>query len=161
MPPDLVMAFTCTPDERPCVASKRFEMNWNSAIASLLYLDWFPVPRFDVTCRPSTLSWNSRTSPRSWTGVTPCALVRLPGASSASDIQLRPCDGSSVTCRGSMLDPRLEVVVSMSGACAVTVSDSATPPVAIWRLMVLVCPTRISTPSRVTVLKPERVAVIL
>jgi hypothetical protein len=26
--PDLVMAFTCTPDERPCVASNRFEMNW-------------------------------------------------------------------------------------------------------------------------------------
>ena len=34
--PDLVIALTCTPDERPCVASNRFEMNWNSAIASLL-----------------------------------------------------------------------------------------------------------------------------
>ena len=107
--PDLVMAFTCTPDERPCVASNRFEMNWNSAIASLLYRDWLPVPRFDVTCRPSTLSWNSRTSTRSCTGVAPCAFVRFPGASSASDIQLRPCDGSSVTCRGSMLLPRLDV----------------------------------------------------
>ena len=34
--PDLVIAFTCTPDDRPCVASKRLEMNWNSAIASRL-----------------------------------------------------------------------------------------------------------------------------
>ena len=34
--PDLVTAFTWTPDERPCVASKRLEMNWNSAIASSL-----------------------------------------------------------------------------------------------------------------------------
>ena len=34
--PDLVMTFTCTPCDRPCVASKRFEMNWNSAIISWL-----------------------------------------------------------------------------------------------------------------------------
>ncbi len=69
--PDLVTAFTCTPDERPWVASNRFEMNWNSAIESLLYRDWLPVPRFEVTCMPSTLSWNSRTSTRSCTGVAP------------------------------------------------------------------------------------------
>ena len=25
--PDLVIAFTCTPDDRPCVASNRFAMN--------------------------------------------------------------------------------------------------------------------------------------
>jgi hypothetical protein len=34
--PDLVIAFTCTPDDRPCVASNRLEMNWNSAIESRL-----------------------------------------------------------------------------------------------------------------------------
>ena len=34
--PDLVIMFTCTPDERPCVASNRFEMYWNSAIISWL-----------------------------------------------------------------------------------------------------------------------------
>jgi hypothetical protein len=32
----LVIAFTCTPLERPCVASKRLDRNWNSAIASRL-----------------------------------------------------------------------------------------------------------------------------
>ena len=31
---DQVIAFTWTPVDRPCVASKRFEMNWNSAIES-------------------------------------------------------------------------------------------------------------------------------
>ena len=36
--PPLVMALTWTPAERPCVASKRFETNSNSAIASRLYL---------------------------------------------------------------------------------------------------------------------------
>ena len=34
--PDLVIAFTCTPVERPIVASNRLEMNWNSAIESWL-----------------------------------------------------------------------------------------------------------------------------
>ena len=34
------MAFTCTPFERPCVASNRFEMNWNSAIESWLKRGW-------------------------------------------------------------------------------------------------------------------------
>ena len=32
----LVGAFTCTPVDRPWVASNRFEMNWNSAIESWL-----------------------------------------------------------------------------------------------------------------------------
>ena len=32
--PDRVIARTCTPDERPCVASNLFEMNWNSAMES-------------------------------------------------------------------------------------------------------------------------------
>ena len=35
--PDFVMAFTCTPVERPVVASNRLAMNWNSAIESWLY----------------------------------------------------------------------------------------------------------------------------
>ncbi len=34
--PDRVMAITCTAVERPIVASKRLEMNWNSAIESWL-----------------------------------------------------------------------------------------------------------------------------
>ena len=40
-----VIAFTWTPEERPCVASKRFEMNWNSAIESRLKRGWPPGPR--------------------------------------------------------------------------------------------------------------------
>ena len=61
--PTRVMAFTCTPDERPCVASKRFEMNWNSAIESRLKRGWPPVPSTADTCWPSMFSWNSRDSP--------------------------------------------------------------------------------------------------
>ena len=34
--PEQVIAFTCTPDERPCVASNRFDRNWNSAMESWL-----------------------------------------------------------------------------------------------------------------------------
>ena len=30
------VTFTCTPDERPCVASKRLVVSWNSAIESRL-----------------------------------------------------------------------------------------------------------------------------
>ena len=45
------MAFTCTPCERPCVASNRFEMNSNSAIASRLSRGWpNPVATSCVTC---------------------------------------------------------------------------------------------------------------
>src|SRR5438552_17115396 len=55
--PDLVTAFTCTPDERPWVASNRFEMNWNSAIASSLLRPRLPLPWVAVTCRPWTFSW--------------------------------------------------------------------------------------------------------
>ena len=57
--PDLVMTFTCAPDERPCVASNRFEMNWNSAMASRPKLGcrFAPPQQLFVTCMPSTLSW--------------------------------------------------------------------------------------------------------
>ena len=61
--PDLVTTFTCTPCERPCVASNRFEMNWNSAIISWLKGGWPPPPRLLVTCMPSRFVWYSRTSP--------------------------------------------------------------------------------------------------
>src|SRR6266699_669046 len=56
--PDLVIAFTCTPDDRPCVASNRFEMNWNSAIASRPKLGcrFEPPQQLFVTCRPSMFS---------------------------------------------------------------------------------------------------------
>ena len=113
LPPDLVIAFTCTPVDRPIVASKRLEMNWNSAIESWLYFGWPPVPMSADTCWPSMLSWNSRASPlfRSGSGVIALVeLVRLPGASSASAIQFRPFTGSSCTWRGSTLPPRLDVV---------------------------------------------------
>ena len=52
--PDLVTAFTCTPAERPCVASKRLAMNSNSAIASRLNRGSpFPTRSVGVTCCPS------------------------------------------------------------------------------------------------------------
>ena len=59
-------------------------------------------------------------------GVSATALARLPGASSVRSIQLRPLTGSSCIWRGSTLVPRLEFVVSMSGASPVTVTDSCT-----------------------------------
>src|SRR5438552_2250239 len=116
--PDLVMAFTCTPVERPWVASNWFVMNWNSAIESWLKRGWLPAPSSEPICCPSRLSWNSRVSPPFRSGSGAVALVedvRLPGASSASAIQLRPATGSSCTCFGSMLPPSFDVVVSMSG----------------------------------------------
>jgi hypothetical protein len=53
----------------------------------------------------------------------------------ASAIQLRPCTGSSCTCCGSMLPPSCDVATLMSGASPLTVTVSATPLGAIWRLM--------------------------
>ena len=86
-----MITLTCTPADRPWVASNRFEMNWNSAIESWLYRGWPPVPNSDVTCWPSTLRWNSRVSLlfRSGSGFSESSLelatgiVRLPGASIA------------------------------------------------------------------------------
>ena len=144
--PDFVIAFTCTPDDRPWVASKRFEMNWNSAIASLLYRGWLPAPMFALTCMPSTFRLNSRTSPRSCTGVAPSAFVRLPGASSASDIQLRPALGSSCICRGSIVPPIDDDCVEMRGASPVTVTVSCSVDGDICRFSVSVWPTSSSTP---------------
>jgi hypothetical protein len=152
---------TCTPVDRPCVASNRFEMNWNSAIASWLYRGWPPVPNSDVTCWPSTWKWNSRVSLLFLSGsgfsesslVPATGAVRLPGASSARLIQLRPFTGSSATWRGSMLPPSVDVVVSISGASPLTVSVSATPAGDICRLRTPVCPTSNST-ARAMELKP-------
>ncbi len=93
--PERVMAFTCTPDERPCVASNRFEMNWNSRDRVAAEPRLAAGAELLVTCWPSMFSWNSRTSPRSCTGTLPIAVVRLPGAISASDVQSRPWTGSS------------------------------------------------------------------
>ena len=62
--------------------------------------------------------------------------VRLPGASSASAIQLRPLTGSSCTCCGSTLPPSAEVDTFSSGASAVTVTVSCTVDGAICRLIV-------------------------
>ena len=79
-------------------------------MASRLNRGWPPGPSWLVTCWPSMFSWNSRTSPRSCTGTLPIAVVRLPGAISASDVQSRPCTGSSDICSGSMLEPRVDCV---------------------------------------------------
>src|SRR4030095_13681836 len=121
--PDLVIAFTCTPDDLPWVASNRFETNWHSAIESWLYRGWFPAPSSDEICCPSRLSWNSRASPPFRSGSGAEALVedvRLSGARSARPIQLRPATGNSLTCVGSTLPPRLDDEMSMSDATAVT-----------------------------------------
>ena len=50
--------------------------------------------------------------------------VRFPGASSESDIQLRPSTGNSDICFGSMLPLTLGVVVAMSADAPLTVTDS-------------------------------------
>src|SRR5437764_618593 len=68
------------------------------------------------------LSSNSLTSPAclSCTGTEPCVFVRFPGASSESDIQLRPSTGNSDICFGSMLPLTLDVVDFM---CTSLVED--------------------------------------
>ena len=49
--PDLVMAFTIMPAVRPLVASNRFVVSSNSAIASRLYRGWFWAQQtVNVTC---------------------------------------------------------------------------------------------------------------
>ena len=53
-------------------------------------------------------------------------VMRLPGASMARAIQLRPCTGNSCTCRGSILPPRLDVETLINGASADTVTVSWT-----------------------------------
>ena len=70
-------------------------------------------------------SWNSRLPLRSpVVGPRSVALARIPGASVESESQSRPLTGSSCVCRGSTLPPMLDVVVLMSGASSVTVTDS-------------------------------------
>jgi hypothetical protein len=52
--PDFVMAFTWMPAERPCAASKRLVITWNSAIDSRLKFGLVNVPAtVCVTCCPS------------------------------------------------------------------------------------------------------------
>ena len=116
-------------------------------MASRLNRGWPPGPSWLVTCWPSMFSWYSRTSPRSCTGTLPIAVVRLPGAISASDVQSRPCTGSSDICSGSMLDPIVDWVTLMSGASPVTVTLSATPVTVICMSSAAVCPTSSVTPA--------------
>ena len=165
--PDLVIAFTCTPVERPIVASKRLATNWNSAIESWLYFGWPPVPMSAETCWPSTFNWNSRASPPLRSGSGVCAAVplangsvRLPGATSASAIQLRPFTGSSWTCFGSTLPPMAEFLRSISGASPVTVTVSWIVEGAICMFTDAVCPTSRLTPMRDAVENPWSSAVI-
>ena len=132
-------------------------MNWNSAIISWLKAGWPPPPRLLVTCMPSRFVWYSRTSPPLRSGSGEVALVedvRLPGASSASAIQLRPFTGSSCTCCGSTLPPSADVATLSSGASAVTVTVSCTVDGPICRLIVAVWPTSSCRPVRVWVAKP-------
>ncbi len=155
--PDLVIAFTCTPVDRPCVASNRFEMNWNSAIESWLKRGWLPAAELGRDLLSVEIELElprlAAVPIRQRRGAL-VDDVRLPGASSASAIQLRPATGSSCTCCGSTLPPRLEVVTFSSGASAVTVTVSCTVDGAIWRLTLAVWPTSSCTPVRVTVVKP-------
>ena len=152
--PDLVIAFTWMPLERPCEASKRLETNSNSPIASRLYRGW---PKLSatwlVTCWPSRFNWNVMFELVEPIGVSATALARLPGASSVRSIQLRPLTGSSCICRGSTLAARLEFVVSTSGASPVTVTDSCTVDGAICRFSTAVWPIS-SSICRVTAPNP-------
>ncbi len=154
------MAFTCTPIEPPCVASKRLDTNSNSAIASLLYFGWpKPLVWFWVTRKPSTFNWKvpTPTVPTSVPGSSVDAFRRLPGASIARSTQLRPFTGRSLTCRESMALPTEDVVVSTSGAWPLTVTDSSRPAADICRFTTAVCPTS-SDVERVTVENPDRSA---
>src|SRR6266581_4336784 len=103
-------------------------------------------------------SSNSLTSPEclSCTGTEPCVLVRFPGASKESDIQLRPSTGSSDICFGSMLPLTLDVVVASNGDCPVTVTDSCTADGANCMSTTTVCPTS-SSMVRFAVPKPPSV----
>ena len=107
--------------------------------------------KFVVTCWPSMLicEYPCRISgaPVDW-------FCRLPGASMARSVQLRPLSGSSCICRGSMLPPSVEEVTSMSGASPVTVTDSCTVERASSKLMTACCPSSSSRPVRVTVANP-------
>ena len=80
--------------------------------------------------------------------------MRLPGASIASAIQLRPCTGSSCTWRRIDVAAEIGVVVFTSGASPVTVTVSCTVDGAICRLTTTVWPTSSSTPVCLTVEKP-------
>ena len=81
--------------------------------------------------------------------------MRLPGASIASAIQLRPCTGSSWTCSGLMLPPRLELATFSSGASAITVTVSWTVESAICISMCRGLPDRATEcRSANTVVKP-------
>jgi hypothetical protein len=141
--PDLVIAFTWMPADRPCAASNRFETYSNSPIASRLYRGCPKVSAtWLVTCWPSRLSWNEIPTPVELTGTSATALARLPGASSVRSIQLRPLTGRSCIWRGSTFDASVELAVSTSGASPVTVTLSCTVEGAICRLSTTVCPTR-------------------
>src|SRR6185436_3467396 len=150
--PDLVITFTCTPSERPCVASNRFEMNCSSEITSWLTSGWRPPPSSLLTCWPSTLVWKNCWSPpppRIGIGAFWFTdVVRLPGATSSSAIQLRPSAGSSENCFGSMLPAGLVCVTLTSGASAVTVTFSCSVAGCICTGMFAVCPASSVTCAR-------------
>ena len=125
--PDLVTTLTCTPLDRPWVASNRALTNSNSAIASRLN---FGSPHLaqamlEVTCCPSTLIWKK--PPWEPLGDSVTALTRLPGASIVSSIQFRPFKGVSCICFGSMLPATCDDVTSIAPtfSCTSTVVETA------------------------------------
>ena len=78
--PDLVMAFTCTPLDRPCarIEAVRDELELRDRVAAVARL-----PEADgqllVTCWPSRFIWNADVRGFRRTGTSETALSRLPG----------------------------------------------------------------------------------
>src|ERR1051325_6019009 len=142
--PDLVIAFTCTPIDRPWLASNRFDTYSTSAMAS-----WpnrgcpnpyrSPAEIVCVTCWPSRFNCivpvpAAMLSPRC------CELYRAPGTTATRSCQFRPFTGSSLIWRGSRLALIDEDVVSINGASPVTVTDSWIVDGDIWRFNVTCWP---------------------
>ena len=128
--PDLVIAFTCMPVERPCRASNRLVMTSNSAIVSLLKRGWPKLVAMScVTCWPSTFSWKLTA------GVSAMKFCLLPGERSVRSTQLRPLSGRFSTCSALTVLPRFDWVTLISGASPVTVTDSCRVAGAICRLI--------------------------
>ena len=131
--PDLVMAFTIMPIDRPCVASNRFviELELGDRVAAVSRLVVAQPDEVGVTCWPSMLIWNS---PGASSGaLADCVLP----AARCEQRQVHPVaavDRQSCIWRGSMLPLRFEDAVSISGASPVTVTVSASVAGAIWML---------------------------
>ncbi len=81
-------------------------------------------------------------------------LGAAPGASSANSMNLRPVIGSSSTSRGLIDVPSAALVVSTSGAAAVTVTASCTDDNCSWNDIVTWAPSARASPVRCCWVKP-------